>query len=56
MNRLADTLVGTLGERKQFDLGFLADYSAVKDMLTVEVVGKDQNAKMLQSVQHQEYE
>ena len=56
MNRLADTLVGTLGEREQFDLGFLADYSAVKDMLTVEVVGKDQNAKMLQSVQHQEYE
>ena len=44
MNRLADTIVGTLGERDQFDLGFLADYSAVKDMLTVEVVGKDQNA------------
>lgn len=56
MNRLADTLVGTLGEREQFDLGFLADYSAVKDMLTVEVVGKDQNAEMLQSVPHQEME
>ena len=56
MNRLADTLVGTLGERDQFDLGFLADYSAVKDMLTVEVVGKDQNAEMLQSVPHQEME
>ena len=52
MNRLADTLVGTLGERDQFDLtlgerdqfdlGFLTDYSAVKEMLTVEVVGKDQ--------------
>lgn len=56
MNRLADTLVGTLGEREQFDLGFLADYSAVKDMLTIEVVGKDQNAEMLQSVPHQEME
>lgn len=56
MNRLADTLVGTLGEREQFDLGFLDDYSAVKDMLTVEVVGKDQNAEMLQSVPHQEME
>lgn len=56
MNRLADTLVGTLGEREQFDLGFLADYSAVKDMLTVEVIGKDQNAEMLQSVPHQEME
>ena len=56
MNRLADTLVGTLGEREQFDLGFLADYSAVKDMLTVEVVGKDQNAEMLQFVPHQEME
>ena len=55
MNRLADTLVGTLGEREQFDLGFLADYSAVKDMLTVEVVGKDQNAEMLQSVPHQKW-
>lgn len=54
MNRLADIIVGTLGERKQFDLGFLADHSAVKDMLTVEVVGKDQNAEMLQSVPHQE--
>ena len=32
MNRLADTIVGTLGERNQFDLGFLADYSAVKNM------------------------
>ena len=56
MNRLADTLVGTLGERDQFDLGFLTDYRAVKDMLTVEVVGKDQNAEMLQSVPHQEME
>ena len=56
MNRLADTIVGTLGERNQFDLGFLADYSAVKNMLTVEVVGKDQNAEMLQSVPHQEME
>ena len=56
MNRLADTLVGTLGEREQFDLGFLADYSTVKEMLTVEVVGKDQNAEMLQSVPHQEME
>ena len=56
MNRLADTLVGTLGEREQFDLGFLTDYSAVKEMLTVEVVGKDQNAEMLQSVPHQEME
>lgn len=56
MNRLADTIVGTLGEREQFDLGFLADYSAVKEMLTVEVVGKDQNAEMLQSVPHQEME
>ena len=56
MNRLADTIVGTLGEREQFDLGFLADYSAVKDMLTVEVVGKDQNAEMLQFVPHQEME
>ena len=52
MNRLADTIVGTLGEREQFDLGFLADYSVVKEMLTVEMVGKDQNAKMLQSVPH----
>ena len=34
----------------------LADYSAVKDMLTVEVVGKDQNAEMLQSVPYQEME
>ena len=56
MNRLADTLVGTLGEREQFDLGFLSDYSAVKEMLTMEVVGKDQNAEMLQSVPHQEME
>ena len=56
MNRLADTLVGTLGERDQFDLGFLTDYSAVKEMLTVEVVGKDQNAEMLHSVPHQEME
>lgn len=56
MNRLADTIVGTLGERNQFDLGFLADYSAVKNMLTVEVVGKDQNAEMLQAVPHQEME
>ena len=56
MNRLADTIVGTLGEREQFDLRFLADYSAVKEMITVEVVGKDQNAEMLQSVPHQEME
>lgn len=56
MNRLADTIVGTLGERNQFDLGFLADYSAVKNMLTVEVVGKVQNAEMLQAVPHQEME
>ena len=56
MNRLADTIVGTLGERDQFDLGFLEDYRAVKDMLTVEVVGKDQNAEILQSVPHQELE
>ena len=56
MNRLADTLVGTLGEREQFDLGFLSDYSAVKGMLTMEVVGKDRNAEMLQSVPHQEIE
>lgn len=56
MNRLADSIVGALGEREQFDLGFLADYSAVKDMLTIEVIGKDQNAEMLQSVPHQEIE
>ena len=56
MNRLADTLVGTLGEQEQFDLGILADYSAVKDMLTLEVVGKDQNAEILQSVPHRELE
>ena len=56
MNRLSDTIVGTLGEREQFDLGFLSDYSAVKEMLTMEVVGKDQNAEMLQSVPHQEME
>ena len=56
MNRLADTLVGTLGEREQFDIGFLSDYSAVKEMLTMEVVGKDQNAEMLQYVPHQEME
>ena len=42
MNGLADNIVGTLGEQEQFDLGFLEDYRAVKDMLTVEVVGKDQ--------------
>ena len=52
MNGLADNIVGTLGE--QFDLGILADYSAVKDMLTLEVVGKDQNAEILQSVPHRE--
>ena len=54
MNGLADNIVGTLGE--QFDLGILADYSAVKDMLTLEVVGKDQNAEILQSVPHRELE
>lgn len=56
MNGLADNIVGTLGEQEQFDLGFLEDYRAVKDMLTVEVVGKDQNAEILQSVPHQELE
>ena len=56
MNGLADNIVGTLGEQEQFDLGILADYSAVKDMLTLEVVGKDQNAEILQSVPHRELE
>ena len=56
MNRLADMLVGTLGERERYDFGFLSDYSAVKGMLTMEVVGKDQNGEMLQSVPHQEIE
>lgn len=56
MNRLADSIVGSLGERDQIDLEFLADYSVVKDMLTMEVVGRDQNTEMLQSIPHKEME
>ena len=54
--RGADDVIAYHVRQSFLDLGFLDDYSAMKDMLTVEVVGKDQNAEMLQSVPHQEME
>ena len=56
MNRLADSIVGALGERRQFDIDALWNYDAVKSMLIMEVVGKEQNKEMLQSVPYQELE
>ena len=50
--QIAENAEYYLAEVPQFDRSALMDYEAMKPYLTVQMVGKDSNAEMLQTVPH----
>ncbi len=56
IHKASDMAKEAIANRPDFDLDSYSDYSVMKDKLAIEVVSKERNAKLLETVPHKDFE